>query len=430
MARSLSSTARFVGHVARDLAGTLAGRWNRFVRRVTKGRREAAVAVDVFPFFERMTGVGWYEWNLLAAMDRRDDGLFFNLYAHTFRAPDEPAAPVMPGHRRMRLRVHHLPPDFLFPIGLSLKFLRGVVEPLLRFLDGNRVAFAPNFFMPRRQLPFASVVVPTIHDLAFKALPETVAPETIAELERNLQASLDRAPRVVAVSEATARDAATYLGIERSRLRVVHEGLDPRFESDGGTLPEEVSGPYLLFVGTLEPRKNISGIIKAFEQVVEHGWEGTLVLVGRWGWRTGGMRRDLEASPARHRIVHLEHVSREQLPALYREAEALLFPSWLEGFGLPILEAMACGCPVITADRSAMPEVAGPAAIYVDPADPEAMAVTIVALLDDGHRLEELSAAGRERVQQFSWDRAAAATAQILRDAAGLPLTGADEYRV
>jgi glycosyltransferase involved in cell wall biosynthesis len=211
---------------------------------------------------------------------------------------------------------------------------------------------------------------------------------------------------------------------------VVHEGLDPRFESDGGTLPEEVSGPYLLFVGTLEPRKNISGIIKAFEQVVEHGWEGTLVLVGRWGWRTGGMRRDLEASPARHRIVHLEHVSREQLPALYREAEALLFPSWLEGFGLPILEAMACGCPVITADRSAMPEVAGPAAIYVDPADPEAMAVTIVALLDDGHRLEELSAAGRERVQQFSWDRAAAATAQILRDAAGLPLTGADEYRV
>ena len=171
MARSLTSTLRFFGHVARDLAGTLSERWTRFQRRTVQGRHEVAVAVDVFPFFERMTGIGWYEWNLLAALDRRDDGLVYNLYAHTFRAPEEPATPAMPGARRMRLRVHHLPPDLLLPIGPTLKLLRGVVEPLMRFLDGNRVSFAPNFFMPARHLPFAPVVVPTVHDLAFKALP-------------------------------------------------------------------------------------------------------------------------------------------------------------------------------------------------------------------------------------------------------------------
>ena len=427
----LSATVRFLGHLAKDLAGTLASRWRRFHRRIVLGEPVAVVGVDVFPFFERMTGVGRYAWNLLAALDARDgDGLEFNLYGRTFLAPEEPAPPAMPGRRRMRLRVHHLPEGFLFPVRPAMAFLDGVVEPLLRILDGNDVLFAPNFFAHRTQLPYGRTVVATIHDLAFRAMPDTVAPETLGELARNLGPSLYRSERIVAVSEATAGDVVQCLGVPRRRIHTVHEGIDPAFCSEPGTLPEGVPGRYLLFVSTLEPRKNVANVLRAFRLMVEWGYPGALVLVGRWGWRTGAIRRELENSPVRDRIVHLDYVEQAALPALYGDAEALIFPSLLEGFGLPILEAMACGTPVVTAGRSAMPEVAGPAAVYVDPESPHGIATGVLALVRDPEHRRRLGEAGRERAAMFSWERAAAATAQVLRQAAGLPPTGPDEYRV
>ncbi len=426
-----ASTVSFFSHILRDLAGTLAGRWRRFQRRMVDGGGFAAVGVDVFPFFEQMTGVGWYEWNLLAALDTREDGLEFNLYAHTFLAPEDPAAAAMPGSRRMRLRVHHVPADLLLPVGATLNVLRGVVEPLLRILDGNDVLFAPNFFMPRSQLPYGPTIVATVHDLAFKAMPETVDSATLGELSNNLRETLFRSSRLVAVSDATAGDIHEYLDIGAERVRVVHEGLDPFFTEDHeADLPDSVPSPYLLFVSTLEPRKNVLGVLRAFDLVVEWGYRGHLVLVGRWGWRTEKIRHELETSPVRDRIVHLDYVDRGQLAGLYRRADALLFPSWMEGFGLPLLEAMACGTPLVTSGCSAMPEVAGPAAVYVDPASPHGIASAVSALVADDPLRLRLGDIGRKRAAQFSWDQAAAATAQVLRDAAGLPLTGADEYRV
>ena len=115
--------------------------------------------------------------------------------------------------------------------------------------------------------------------------------------------------------------------------------------------------------------------------------------------------------------------------SLYRHADALLFPSWIEGFGLPLIEAMACGTPVITSGTSAMPEIAGPAAVYVDPASPHGIASAVAALRADTHHRERLVALGRERAAKFSWDRAAEATAAVLRQAAGLPTDGPDEFR-
>jgi glycosyltransferase involved in cell wall biosynthesis len=153
------------------------------------------------------------------------------------------------------------------------------------------------------------------------------------------------------------------------------------------------------------------------------------VLVGRWGWRTEGILKELEGSPVRERIHQLDYVERPRLAAFYRHADALLFPSWLEGFGLPIIESMACGTPVITSGTSSMPEIAGPAAVYVDPGSPHGIASAVAALLEDHQHRSRLLELGRQRAAKFSWDRAAAATAQVLRQAAGLPPTGEDEYR-
>jgi glycosyltransferase involved in cell wall biosynthesis len=432
MARSLRSSAKFVGHVLRDVAGSLRRRWSRWRRRVVDGDEGVVVGVDVYPFFERMTGVGWYAWNLLASLDRVDAGLECNLYGPTFLAPQDPAPPAMPGTTTMRLRTHHLPADFLLPHGATLSLLRHVVEPLLKLLDANDVLFAPNFFLHRDQLPFGPTCVATVHDLAFRARPDTVAPETLAELERRLPETLFRCERLIAVSESTADGLEEYLDVSRRRVHTIHEGLDPAFGAGTGSTPtlDDDAIPYLLFVSTLEPRKNVTGVLRAFRLLAEWGYPGRLVLVGRWGWRTESIRAELESSPVRDRIVHLDYVERNRLPSLYAQADALLFPSWIEGFGLPILEAMACGTPVVTSGSSSMPEVAGPAAVYVDPSSPHGIASAVSALLDDEHHRARLITLGRERVQRFSWDRAAAVTAEVLRQAAGMPPRGADEYRV
>jgi len=424
-------TTVFIYHVLRDLLGTFIGRVGRWWRRLVRREKIGIVGVDVFPFFERMTGVGWYEWNLLAALDKRDDDLRFNLYAHTFLAPSEHAAPPMPGANTMKLRVHHIPDGFLLPLGPSLKFLRRVVEPVFRFLDGNDVLFAPNFFMPRSQLPFARKIVATVHDLAFKALPDTVNQATLDELHRNLETTLSRASHLIAVSEATAADITRYLDVDPDRVRVIHEGVDPNFPGEDN--PEPPSGlpsPYVLFVSTLEPRKNVLGVLDAFAEAIDRGYEGHLILVGRWGWRTENIRQALEDSPVSDRILHLNYVERCELAGLYSMADALLFPSWLEGFGLPLLEAMACGTPVITSNISAMPEVGGDAALCVDPTDASAIASALLKVVEDSDLRLTLSTAGRLRAASFSWDNAAAATAQVLRQGAGLKQTAPDEYRV
>ncbi len=430
MLRRVSVTLKFFANLTRDVAGTFRERWRRFHRRVVLGEDIGAVAVDVFPFFERMTGVGWYEWNLLEALDRRDDGLSYNLYARTFLAPDDPEPPPMPGNRRMRYRVHQIPSGFLLPVQPILAGLRGFLEPVLRVLDGNDVLFAPNFFLQRSQEPFGRTQVATVHDLAFAVMPETVAPETLEGLRQRLPNTLCRAERLIAVSDATADEIAEHLDVNRRFIHTIHEGVAGDFGSSESTeAPPSIPERYLLFVSTLEPRKNVIGVLRAFALLKDWGYEGDLVLVGRWGWRTQAIRDELEQSPARQWVHHLDYVDRSHLAGLYRGADSLVFPSWIEGFGLPLLEAMACGTPVITSGTSAMPEVAGPAAVYVDPASPHSIASAVSALLEDpGHRTR-LVELGRKRVARFSWDRAAAATAQVLRQAAGLPATGPDEYR-
>ncbi len=426
------ATARFLTALLRDLAGTLRARWRRFHRRVVLGEAVASVAVDVFPFFYPLTGVGWYEWHLLAELDRRDDGLEYHLYGYTFLDAEEHLPVTIPGRQRMRLRVHHMPP---WPAWLripTLHLLRTWVEPLLRALEGNAVLWAPNFFAHSTQIPYARSLVATVHDLAFHLMPETVRPSTLAELRDNLPETLFHAERLIAVSDATRRDLVEHLGVLPRRIFTVHEGLDPELAAmnkDSGR-PDGLPKRYLLFVSTLEPRKNVRGVLAAFELAAGWGYPGHLVLVGGWGWHTEEIRAALAGSAAADRILHLDYIERRQLTGIYRHADALLFPSWLEGFGLPILEAMACGTPVVTSGRSSMPEVAGTAAVYVDPSSPHGIASAIVSLLDDPEHRAQLIARGRERAARFAWGDAASATAEILRLAAGLPQRSEDEYRV
>lgn len=431
MGRRLAVTLGFFGHVLRDLAGTLVARLRLWSRRVVLGEDILTVGVDAFPFFERMTGVGWYEWNLVAELPNVDPAIQLRLYAHTFAAPDEPSPPELPTALRTRFRYHHMPSGFMLPVAPTLAFLRTIVEPLFLFLDGNDVFFAPNFVVPRRHLPAVRSLVVTVHDLAFLRLPHTVQRETLENLRRMLPGAIFGAHAMIAVSQATADDLSACAGVSSRRVHVVHEGVDPTFrKSPNGQAPSGLPKRFALFVSTLEPRKNVLGLIDAFTRAAAAGYPGDLVLVGRWGWHTEAAQAALAASPVRARVHHLDYLDRASLHAVLARAEALVFPSWLEGFGLPVVEAMACGTPVIVSDTTSLPEVAGDTALYVDPADPAAIAAALCRLANDGALRAGMAAAGRARAARFRWDEAARATSAVLRRAAGSPEVFADAYRV
>jgi glycosyltransferase involved in cell wall biosynthesis len=167
---------------------------------------------------------------------------------------------------------------------------------------------------------------------------------------------------------------------------------------------------YLLFVGTIEPRKNLSRLLAAFETIHADGLSDGLVIVGRPGWLYDSFFAVLEASPVRDAVVLPGYVTDEDLPAVYTGAQALVFPSLYEGFGLPVLEAMACGTPVVTSRASSIPEVGGDAALYFDPASVGEMGEAIRTMLGDSTTSEEKCERGLARAAQFSWQRVAAET--------------------
>jgi glycosyltransferase involved in cell wall biosynthesis len=236
-------------------------------------------------------------------------------------------------------------------------------------------------------------LVVTIHDLAVLRHPETFNRWTRTYSRIFLPRLARSAARVIAVSEFTALEAAELLGVAKGRVRVIPHGVEAPFEPHGPA----AGGDYVLAVGTLEPRKNLPRVVLAAERA---GVD--LRVIGAAGWGEVG-------------VQSAGFVPDAELARLYRGASCLVYPSLYEGFGLPVLEAMACGTPVVTSTGSGPAELADGAAVLVDPLDVEAISVGIEEAM---RRREELRAAGIERARGFSWEAAARATVEVYREAA------------
>lgn len=256
--------------------------------------------------------------------------------------------------------------------------------------DGVDVLHCPGHRGPlRSRVP----VVVTLHDLAVLRHPKTFNRWTRTYSRLLLPRIVEAATRVIAVSTFTAGEAVELLGLDEGKIRVVPHGVEPPFEPEG----QVATGEYALAVGTVEPRKNLPRAVEAAQRA---GIE--LRVVGPEGWGDVG-------------VQSLGFVSDEVLAALYRGAQCLVFPSLYEGFGLPVLEAMACGTPVVTGNFGATAEVAGDAAVLVDPYDVDGIAAGIQ---EARRRRDELRAKGLERVRGFTWDEAARRTLEVYREAA------------
>jgi glycosyltransferase involved in cell wall biosynthesis len=273
------------------------------------------------------------------------------------------------------------------------------------------IMFGANYFLPRLLGAIARRRVVTIHDLTFKRFPDLLQKETLSNLDHQMQRELAHADGVICVSESTRRDLLEFYDIDPSRATTILSGLAP---PAAVTLPAgpALPGRYILFVSTIEPRKNLDVLLDAYARLRARGaYDGALVVVGRVGWKSESIIPRLRAAG----VHHLDYVPAPQLAAIYRDAEVFVFPSIYEGFGFPLLEAMAYGVPSIAARSSSLPEIGGDAALYFDPRDARALETLMEQVITDPALRQRLGAAGRARAAQFRWDIAAEKTLDVLR---------------
>ncbi|MBL7204396.1 MAG: glycosyltransferase family 4 protein [Desulfobacteraceae bacterium] len=257
--------------------------------------------------------------------------------------------------------------------------------------------------------------VVTVHDVVNRLYPGTMALPNLLVERSLMKLSLKRAGAIIADSRSTAADIKNKLGINTNKIDTIHLGTPvfPREPKRDLEQRNSIPSKYFLFVGSLDPRKNFERIFKAFERLKPLSQGLHLVIVGGEGWKNKKFLKMIRTHPLKTHIHITGYLLRDRLVSYYENAICLMFPSLYEGFGLPILEGMSCGTPVITSDTSSMPEIAGDAALLVDPYDIGAIADAMNSLMRDNQLRERLIIRGFERVKQFSWRKSAEQTLRV-----------------
>ena len=301
-------------------------------------------------------------------------------------------------------------PNVSLPVGIASMRLFFLLPLLLRRM-GADVVIEPAHFGPFN-LPRRIKRVTIIHDLTPILFPDLHRWHSQVLQRTFLGRILRRADLVIANSDNTRADLEKLYPFTEKKTCRIYPGPDDSFrnESNPATLQKfGIGEDFFLFAGTIEPRKNLEALLEAFRYFKEEtGADTQLVIAGGRGWKYKSFFNRLKAHPFGKQIICTGYVSREELRELYSDALALIYPSRYEGFGFPVVEAMRCGCPVLAADNSSLPEVGGDAASYFDAADAKMMARLMGELHRDGSRREAMSAKGLEEAAKFSWDAYAA----------------------
>ncbi|MFZ5915888.1 MAG: glycosyltransferase family 4 protein [Chloroflexota bacterium] len=352
----------------------------------------------------RGAGINWYIYHLLCHL-----ALLAGPHRFTAFLSDRHFAP--PSH--LSVRLSRLP-TVRAPVRI---FWEQAVQPLLLKQLRVDLLHAMAFVSPVNQ-PCPSVV--TILDLSFLRYPDNFRPLNRLYLRLFTRRSVHQAQRVIAISESTRQDVVRLMGKPAERVDRVYCGVEERFAPQSPAalaafrrekgLPER----FFLFLGTLEPRKNVVGLLEAYARLVaSDGGMPHLVIAGGKGWYYRQIFDAVERLGLVERIIFPGYVPEQEKPLWYSAAEVFVYPSWFEGFGLPPLEAMACGTPVIVSDTSSLPEVVGDAGLQVPPTDTAALADALASLANSPSRRADLRQRGMQRARNFSWQETARQTVRV-----------------
>jgi glycosyltransferase involved in cell wall biosynthesis len=370
------------------------------------------IAFDGTTLTSGRTGVGYYTEHLLQHLAREVVRTGDELIVISNQRID--TASPLPAHVRVFDR-------YRFP--LRIGWLQLVAPRVLAELKPD-VAHFTNGMIP----PFAGVpTVVTIHDMSLRLYPRCHPVRRLLINRPLLSVAMKTADAIVTVSHSARRDLLRLHRVDPRQVSVVHEAAGSRFAPiDDATLLESIRRRhnlphrFMLYVGTIEPRKNLPRLIRAFAAARKAGIAHDLVCVGPYGWSSRDLTDVIDECDVRKQVHFTGYVPAEDLAAIYNLAEIFVFPSMYEGFGLPVVEAMACGVPIITASTSSLGEIASGAAETVDPGDTIALTSAIIRLATDPARRAELRALALARARNFSWARAAREMLGVYARAAGL----------
>ena len=361
------------------------------------------------------TGIGHYVAELVGALACEPDVelSLFHGWGWSSALPEA----AMPGYSRLTPLLRQIPGAYQARRWLEQKrFDKGHTQPIDLYHE-------PSLW----PLSFDGPTVITLHDLTHLHYPETQPAARLREIERRLVGGVQRAKLILVDSQFIADEAQLHFGLPAERFVVAPLGVASRFHPRA---PESIdtvlkahgvdAGEYFLCVGTLEPRKNLTLALRAHSRLPHTIRQRyPLLIVGMAGWQREQFSEELHQALASGHVCLLGYLPDEHVAQLLAGARALIFPSLYEGFGLPVLEAMACGTPVVLARRSAMPEVAGAAGNYIEPDDPDGLRDAMRRLIHDQAHWQECSDAGLQQARMFSWERCAQVTARAYRQAMG-----------
>jgi glycosyltransferase involved in cell wall biosynthesis len=367
------------------------------------------IAIDAHSVGTGLAGNESYATNLIEALAEIDSINQYTLFVtkreavdrFTNRWPNFKVKPTLPHSPLIRI-----------PITLSAELRKNPVDVL-------HVQFTAPPFAP-------CPVVVTIHDLSFEHLPETFNRRSRTQLRLTVRRSAKRAARVITDSEHARQDIISTYGLEPNTVSNIPLGAGVGFQpvTDAAELQRVrnlygIEGDYILSVGSIQPRKNLGRLIASYSYLRKVRAEGKLpklVIVGKRAWLYNETLRAIEDNGLRDSIILTGYVPERDLPALYSGAVCFVYPSFFEGFGLPLVEAMKCGVPVIAGDRTSPPEVVGQAGLLVDPFDVQALASAIERLIGNSDFRNELRVKGLDRAREFDWRETARRTLEIYRE--------------
>lgn len=373
------------------------------------------IGLDGLPLTAAKTGVGHYTYELARALASAEpSGEFEILYPSTYATvrPDAPNSPLLPPNLKLnRVRVG--------PMGRhwwSAGLPRYIRRSHLELFHGT------NYDVP---LWRRCATVLTIHDLSQLLHPETHEKRRVSRARRRLPLMSRTADAIITPTESVRVDVCELLKVSPGKVFAIPEAARACFkpmsfaETADARCRLGIGDNFLLTVGTLEPRKNLAVLISAFAELARERPENAiqLVIAGGRGWLSSPLLEAIEKSPVRDRIVLTDYLHDDELQALYSSCRAFVYPSIHEGFGLPPLEAMACGAAVIASRIPALEETTGAAALLFDPKSISELTGNILALIDNENARRELAAAGQRRAAEFSWDRTAQQTLQVYAEA-------------